>query len=761
MNYTFEPIRQFKFKSNFVKILLAMISLCIVLSILFVSYISKLISSKTLEYSAQSAQSYADIILDNTDNYIISLHQSLTQLSYSKNVFSTALAKEVKSGNNNLVTSELALTANNNLLIDQAVMYIPKQNLVLTSSYKTFPFETSPYSALIMDYENHSVLSKSVEDSSKVSSIFLYGSQLVLARDFPLNGPKKLATLFYIVDMDELFRRTTQELSGNGSILVFDSFDHPVFSSKTNYPQDIAPELLSAEHLTDNRYYKIGNTACFLSTSGITDWKILYKLDETGLRPTHRDILLSLSPIILIVTATAFLFSIVLAAVIYAPIQRLFSSVQTQQDLPAPQDAVYKNEFDLISRSFHQMSDRQTELNTIINNVSDSIITKLFADLLRGTQFESAEAERILKDSKSPFRLNAFYVASVLSLNSPQSVDELPPALLEELCSLISDYCNKHGAIYQMTAVGHNHLAIVFSFPTEESVIKLIKGLADLEPVIRGFSRAHQLPVQFNVGHMYHSLLDIGLSYQEALNAIESEQPSKASSEETASPDGPELRKELMLPARARQVLDLVQKDDIGSAVKLSNRIIDEIWEKGHDFNDCYRMYLNSIRDGISKIDYINFNALPNELIQPKTGFLEDINPEEGKAAMKDSCEAVIQQLGKILKRKNNPYIVSSQKYIHEHYKDYELSQNAVAEALGIKSSYLSKLFKESLGVSFTDYLNGYRIRQSLPLLRESSEMLSDIAAKSGFNSVQNYIRVFKKHMNMTPGQYRKGDEVQ
>ena len=87
VNYTFEPIRQFKFKSNFVKILLAMISLCIVLSILFVSYISKLISSKTLEYSAQSAQSYADIILDNTDNYIISLHQSLTQLSYSKNVF--------------------------------------------------------------------------------------------------------------------------------------------------------------------------------------------------------------------------------------------------------------------------------------------------------------------------------------------------------------------------------------------------------------------------------------------------------------------------------------------------------------------------------------------------------------------------------------------------------------------------------------------------------------------------------------------------
>ena len=62
MNYIFEPIKQFKFKSNFVKILLAMITLCVVLSTLFVYYIAHIISEKTLEYSAQTAQSYSCLL---------------------------------------------------------------------------------------------------------------------------------------------------------------------------------------------------------------------------------------------------------------------------------------------------------------------------------------------------------------------------------------------------------------------------------------------------------------------------------------------------------------------------------------------------------------------------------------------------------------------------------------------------------------------------------------------------------------------------
>lgn len=756
MNYTFEPIKQFKFKSNFVKILLAMITLCVVLSTLFVYYIAHIISEKTLEYSAQSAQSYANVILDNTDNYIVSLHQSLTQLSYSRNVFQTSLSKEVKDSNNNLVTSELALTANNNLLIQQAILYIPLQNNILTSSYKTYTFENSPYSAMISDYERQTVMVKTIEDSSKVSSAFLYSNNLILARDFPLNGPKKLATLFYFVDMDELFRRTTQEASGNGSIFVYDSFHAPVFSSKTNYPQEITAKFLDDFLVTKNGYFSLDGSAYFISSSKITNWKILYKLDELSLSPSDQAIFLSLAPIILIVTVTACIFSFFLTAVIYAPIQKLFSSIQMPKGLSAQDDTVYKNEFDLISHSFHQLSDRQSELDAMISNVSGSIITKLFMDLLRGTQFENSEVEQILKESKSEFRINAFYVVCVLSLNDRQDISELPPSIIGELCELISDYCQKHDSIYHMAVMDHNRLAIVFAFNKDDSVIKLLKGLTDLEPIVGAFSKKYRLPFQFNAGHMYTSILDIGFSYKEALAAIQSESKTAVQS---SSEHQPEKDHRKLIPYRAKQVLELVQKDDVGSAVKLSNRTIDEIGKSGGTVYDNYKLYINSIQDGISKIDYINLSAFSNDLL-PQFKSLEVMDEETLKFTMMDSCETIIQQLGKMLKRKNNPYIISCQNYIHEHYKDYDLSQNTAAEAIGVKSTYLSKLFKESLGVNFTDYLNQYRIQKSLTLLTETSEPLNDIAMQSGYNSVQNYIRVFKKYMNMTPGQYRKEQSI-
>ena len=109
-----------------------------------------------------------------------------------------------------------------------------------------------------------------------------------------------------------------------------------------------------------------------------------------------------------------------------------------------------------------------------------------------------------------------------------------------------------------------------------------------------------------------------------------------------------------------------------------------------------------------------------------------------------------------MLKRQQNPYILSAQDYISRHFSDSGLSLNTVAEAIDVNPSYLSKLFKSNLNINFTDYLNHYRIECSLKLLSETNRTLQDISVDSGFNSVQNYIRVFKKFMNMTPGQYRK-----
>ena len=78
------------------------------------------------------------------------------------------------------------------------------------------------------------------------------------------------------------------------------------------------------------------------------------------------------------------------------------------------------------------------------------------------------------------------------------------------------------------------------------------------------------------------------------------------------------------------------------------------------------------------------------------------------------------------------------------------------AEQAGISSSYLSRLFRQSLNVSFVDYLNGLRVAAAQELLVSSDRKVKDIAYMTGFNSTQSFFRIFKKFTGMSPGDYRQ-----
>ncbi|MCD8106132.1 MAG: helix-turn-helix transcriptional regulator [Lachnospiraceae bacterium] len=78
-----------------------------------------------------------------------------------------------------------------------------------------------------------------------------------------------------------------------------------------------------------------------------------------------------------------------------------------------------------------------------------------------------------------------------------------------------------------------------------------------------------------------------------------------------------------------------------------------------------------------------------------------------------------------------------------------------VAEKVGANPSYVSRLFKEILGISFTSYLTNCRMEASLDLLAKKEIPIREVAEMSGFNTIQNYMRLFKKYYGMAPGQYR------
>ena len=65
------------------------------------------------------------------------------------------------------------------------------------------------------------------------------------------------------------------------------------------------------------------------------------------------------------------------------------------------------------------------------------------------------------------------------------------------------------------------------------------------------------------------------------------------------------------------------------------------------------------------------------------------------------------------------------------------------------------RTFKEHVGITILDYLNRYRIYQSLSLLQSQNKHY-EIADKVGFSEYKTFSYHFKKYLNMTPSEYAK-----
>lgn len=96
--------------------------------------------------------------------------------------------------------------------------------------------------------------------------------------------------------------------------------------------------------------------------------------------------------------------------------------------------------------------------------------------------------------------------------------------------------------------------------------------------------------------------------------------------------------------------------------------------------------------------------------------------------------------------------IMEAIRYMESAY-DVSVSLSSVAAHIGVNSSYLSRIFHEETGVTFTEYLNRIRVEESKKLL-EKGRPLKEIASLCGFKSYGYFLKIFKDYTKQTPKEY-------
>ncbi len=98
--------------------------------------------------------------------------------------------------------------------------------------------------------------------------------------------------------------------------------------------------------------------------------------------------------------------------------------------------------------------------------------------------------------------------------------------------------------------------------------------------------------------------------------------------------------------------------------------------------------------------------------------------------------------------------VVLCMNYIYAHIKE-RITVTDLADFTGLSPNYLSRVFKQNLGVSISDYIREKKIEKATHLLRYSNESIVDIANYLSFSSQSHFIQTFESFMGITPKKYR------
>jgi len=150
-------------------------------------------------------------------------------------------------------------------------------------------------------------------------------------------------------------------------------------------------------------------------------------------------------------------------------------------------------------------------------------------------------------------------------------------------------------------------------------------------------------------------------------------------------------------------------------------------------------------------LDNINLRVgkVVHSLDEIKLSYASCHNEKERKAAKND---ATAQQKRQERQRKQQEEIME---YIDAHFCDEDLSQTQIADEFQISVYTLSRMFRNQVGIGFTDYVNGKRIEYSKELLLTTEAAVKDISLKVGYVNVNYFCKIFKNTVGVSPGDFR------
>ena len=145
----------------------------------------------------------------------------------------------------------------------------------------------------------------------------------------------------------------------------------------------------------------------------------------------------------------------------------------------------------------------------------------------------------------------------------------------------------------------------------------------------------------------------------------------------------------------------------------------------------------------------------------------EDPQAVLGQAATLEGArtyaETVLERMTRLCYRHQNvrysAEISRAKEFIRENYADSAISLHRGAEKVGFSPNHFSTVFSQETGQTFVEYLTAVRIEVAKHLLTKGNSRKSDIVFDVGYQDSHYFSYLFKKHVGVSPREYRSRSE--
>lgn len=459
---------------------------------------------------------------------------------------------------------------------------------------------------------------------------------------------------------------------------------------------------------------------------------------------SHLLVLLLYSAVYILI---GFVLSMLLSWIIYNPLRHLKAQITSHRaPAQASGEAGPQNDFAFISQAYQEVVD----INTRLQHGSETVQKmKLYKQLLFGQESYALYASDLEALDASFPEINYAILLLGIDPTSMNAERDTGAGVFKYAIRNVAQELLSASIKAEYIELDSYYIVFLLNFTTLDTE-KMVEILRQTQSFIE---QHFDITFSAGLGDTVQDLTELSVSYSSALEAYSQRFLSGNRSIHTV----PEQR----LTSVADQSFPYEIADGMLSAIKSMSAPDAE--KQSHAFFAAIRTYdIEQILSFILQLHFLLQKLEFGNYIQVSWDWtyraLERSSLKEIEGRMTQRCLTDIAQLTQIRNASSGKkeLIQQIQALVAENIYNPELSVVFLASQVHLSVNYLRNIFKESTGDSLSNYINAQKIDLICNLLRNTDLSLADISDKLGFSTKNYFYTFFKKHIGMTPGDYRK-----